>query len=115
MANGQIFVSWVKVNLPQLYDKNINYSSNSQIRSLLLKVCDYYETKSEESNKVYKDAESAAADKTAKINAFDTFFNSHKDSTNLIDTIDSYVVNGTITNVLQSLQFLSDVLFNFNL
>lgn len=115
MANGQNFVSWVKVNLPDLYDKNINYNSDTEIQLLLAKVRNYYHKKSNESNIAYQDVASAAADKTAKITAFDNFFAEHKDDSNLMSTIDTYVLNGTITNVLQSLQFLNDVIFTFNL
>lgn len=115
MALGQVFVSWVKNNYPQIYDKNDLYNSNEGVQTLLFKLNTLLQAKDRECNIAYSDILQGAANKTQKISAFNSFYNDNKNSDTLINDIDKYVTNGTITSAKTSLEFLSDLMFKFNM
>ena len=113
MATATLFLTWVKSELPWMYDENTDYENTSNLYKLLTHVKNYYTYKCQvlEAN-VYNDVLHLNTIKNDQYTRFNNSYDNFNANTPY-ESYDQLTKNGILSDPLNSYKLLSDKLSDF--
>lgn len=108
------FVSWVKVNVPQIYDKNLSYTTNEEVYTLLLALKNYHDRLQNKYADKFNDIAHFNSMKNTAYTNYNNIFNAlNPQADNFEAQVNAITNSGQVQACVEAFNSLSELVTNF--